>query len=274
VAKTFGHSALVAWSLLGLGPFVLICLLSFRTNTGIFSNPLSMHGPFVLNNYAQAWAGPIGYAGMGDYFRNTIMAAVVTLLVTLSAGSTAAFFVSRVSSRAQQRLLRLFLMGSVVPFVLIIIPLYQGYDALHALNHPALLGIAYGSLSLPVTVLILYSFYLDFPADLLEAAEVDGLTEYSTYLRIVLPLSKAPLTAVGLITLVFVWSEAQIGIIILQSAQSQTIAIGVLGFVQTWQAAYGPLFAGLTIATVPIIIVYLVFNRFIRKGLALGGYFR
>jgi ABC-type glycerol-3-phosphate transport system permease component len=167
-----------------------------------------------------------------------------------------------------------FLVGTVVPFVLIIVPLYQGYNALNILNEPATLGIAYGALALPTTVLIMYSFYVDFPKELIEAAEVDGLSDYSVYLRIVLPLSKAALTAVGIITLVYVWSEAQIGIVLLEHTQNQTVAVGVLGFQGQYMVSYGPMFAGLSLATAPVIILYLIFHRNITKGIALGGVFR
>jgi raffinose/stachyose/melibiose transport system permease protein len=269
-----GQSALLVWTLLAIVPFVFIILLSLRSNQGIFTKPLSVAGPYVWDNYRQAWDGPPGTAGMIDYFTNTLEAAVVTLAVALTLGSAAAYFTTRLRPRAQQWVLRAFLLGAVVPFVLIIIPLYQGYNALHILNNPSTLGVAYGVLALPTTVLIMYSFYTDFPKELIEAAEVDGLSDYAVYLRIVLPLSKASFTAVGIITLVYVWSEAQLGIVLLEQSQHQTVAVGVLGFQGTYLVSFGPMFAGLSLATAPVIILYLVFHRYITKGIALGGVFR
>jgi raffinose/stachyose/melibiose transport system permease protein len=274
VRAGLGQLALVAWSVLAVGPFLLILLLSFRTNTGIFADPLSAKGPYDVQNYVQAWDGPAGTAGMVDYFRNTAVAALVTLVVSLSAGSTAAYFATRIGPRARNWLLRAFLLGSVVPFVLIVIPLYQGYNELNLLNNPATLGVAYGALALPTTVLIMYAFYADFPRDLTEAAAIDGLGDFAAYLRIVLPLSKAALTAVGIVVLVYVWGEAQVGIVLLQQAQSQTVAVGVLGFQGEFTSDLAPMFAALSIATIPVILLYLAFNRFISKGIALGGVFR
>lgn len=272
--RGLGQLTLVAWSVLAVGPFLLIIVLSFRTNTGIFADPLGLKGPYDVGNYAQAWTGPAGTAGMVDYFRNTAIAALVTLVVSLSSGSTAAYFATRMTVRARNWLLRAFLLGSVVPFVLIVIPLYQGYDTLGVLNSPATLGVAYGALALPTTVLIMYSFYADFPRELVEAAAIDGLGDFAAYLRIVLPLSKAALTAVGIVVLVYVWGEAQVGIVLLQQAQSQTVAVGVLGFQGQFTSDLAPMFAALSIATIPVILLYLAFNRFIAKGVALGGVFR
>ncbi|HTX00250.1 MAG TPA: carbohydrate ABC transporter permease [Acidimicrobiales bacterium] len=272
--KSIVQVPLILWSLLGVVPFVLVVALSFRSNNDIFQYPLGFGGSYHISNYVTAWNGPPGTAGEVDYFRNSALAALVTLAVSLGAGSTAAYFATKMSWRASQWLLRAFLLGTVVPFVLIVIPIYQGYNAVDGLNNPELLGIAYGALSLPTTVLILYSFFSDFPKELIDSAAVDGLGEFGTYARIVLPLSKAAITAVGIIVLVYVWGETQLGIILLQAPKSQTVAVGVLGFQGQFTSDLGPMFAGLSIAILPLLVLYLAFHRFISKGIALGGVFR
>lgn len=265
---------LVAWTVLTVVPFVLIMLLSFRNNSDQFAHPLGIGGHYQLSNYKTAWQGQFGSPGLAGYFENTVFAAVSALVVSLAAGSTAAYFATRMGQRARQWLLRAFLLGSIVPFVLLITPYYQAYNSLGLLNNPTALGVIYGVLSLPFTVLVLHSYYSDFPQELIDAAAIDGLSEFRTYLRIVLPLSKAALTAVGIVTLLYVWGEAQIGIVLLQQPHSQTVAIGVLSFQSQFTSELGPLFAGLSLATIPVIILYLVFNRFVSKGIALGGVFR
>ena len=265
---------LVVWTVLCIVPFVLIFLLSFRSNTDIYTHPLGIGGSYQIANYKQAWQGPPEAAGMANYFRNTFLAALAALIVSLFVGSTAAYFASQLPRKTRQWFLRVFLLGSVVPFVLIVIPLFQSYNDLNALNQPVALGIGYGVLSLPTTVLVLTAYYTDFPRELIEAAACDGLGQFSAYLRIVLPLSKGVITAVGIVVLVFVWGEAQLGIILLQQPTSQTVAVGMLGFQGEFTTSLGPIFAGLSIATIPVVILYLAFNRFIRKGIALGGVFR
>ncbi len=272
--RFFKSVPLMLWTILCIVPFILIFLLSFRGNTDIYTHPLGIGGSYNTANYSQAWQGPPAAAGMADYFRNTVLAATAALIISLAVGSTAAYYGSQMSRRARQWFLRVFLIGSVVPFVLIVIPLYQGFNDLNAVNQPVALGIAYGVLSLPTTVLVLSSYYSDFPKELIEAAACDGLGQFSAYVRIVLPLSKGVITAVGIIVLIFVWGEAQLGIILLQQPASQTVAVGMLGFQGEFTSSLGPIFAGLSIATIPVIILYLAFNRYIRKGIALGGVFR
>jgi ABC-type glycerol-3-phosphate transport system permease component len=167
--------------------------------------------------------------------------------------------------------MRLFLLGTIVPFVLLLIPYYQAYQALHMLDSPAAAGVAYGVIGLPTTVLVLYSYFRSFPAELREAAAIDGLGPGRTFLQIVLPLSRGPLAAAGLLLLVWVWNETQLAIVLLQQSGSLTVPVGLLGFQQTFTTDYGPLFAGLTIAVLPVLVLYLAFSKTIIRGVSLGG---
>jgi len=275
--KLFGAARqlpLALWTFLVLAPFVLITLLSLRSNIDIYAHPLGIGGSYHLSNFGTAWTGPLGSSGMQSFFWNTIIAAWTALVVNLAAGTTAAYFATRLGARAQKWYVRLFLVANVVPIVLLLIPYYRVYNAIGLISDPVALGVAYGAFSLPTTVLVLHASFVDFPAELREAASIDGLGEFAAYLRIVLPLSKGAITSVSMLLLVWVWSETQIGIVLLQDASSQTVAVGLLGFVGQFTSDLGPLFAGLTIAMMPIVVLYLVFGRSITKGIALGGVFR
>jgi ABC-type glycerol-3-phosphate transport system permease component len=137
-----------------------------------------------------------------------------------------------------------------------------------------MVGITYGVIVLPTTVLIMHSFFVDFPKELVEAASLDGLGPVGTFVRIVLPLSKGAVFAVSLLALVFIWGESQLGIVLLQTTNEKSVAVGLLGFRGQWTAELGPIFAGLALSSIPIVVIYLLFNRYITKGIALGGVFR
>jgi raffinose/stachyose/melibiose transport system permease protein len=269
------HSLLVLWTVLAVGPFLLIGLLSLRSNTDIYAHPLRLGGTYHFDNYLQAWRGPSGgETGMAGFLRNTVIATVVALTVNLTVGSIGAYFATRLSRRGQTWYLRIFLVGTVVPVVLLIVPYFRLYDNYGLINSPAALGVAYGALALPTTVLVLYAHFVDFPKDLIDAASVDGLGEFTTYLRVVLPLSRGAISTVAILLVVFAWSEAQVGVVLLQATRSQTVPVGLLGFQGTFVSALGPIFAGVTIASIPVIAIYLLFSRSITRGIALGGVFR
>jgi raffinose/stachyose/melibiose transport system permease protein len=266
-----GRVALVLWTILALAPFVLIVLLSFRSNTDIYKYPLGIGGSYHAENYVITWNGTTLGVGMANYLENTGIAAGVGLAVALSFGATAAFFATKLTQKARDIFIALFLTAQVVPFVVIVVPYFQTFNALLLLSHPAAIGVAYGVLSLPTVVLVMHSYFSDFPTEILEANAVDGLSEFRSFIIMVLPLSKAALIASGMLVLIFIWGEAQLGVVLLQDATSQTVSVGMLGYEGTFVTNLGALFAGLSIAMLPLIILYLIFQRFVTKGIALGG---
>ncbi|MFD9114308.1 carbohydrate ABC transporter permease [Streptomyces bottropensis] len=268
------RAALVLWTLLAVVPFVLILLLSVRSNADIYLNGLGITGKILPGNYARAWQGSTGTAGLTSYFSNSLIAAVTALVFNLGAGVTAAYFATHLSDRSRIWFTRLFVSSTVLPIVLMIVPYYQAFNAFGVLNMPVVIGIAYGALALPTTVLIMHSFFVDFPVELLEAAALDGTGAWRTYVRIVLPLAKGAVTAVAMLTLVFVWGETQLGVVLLQSGESQTVPVGLLSFQGQYTTDQGALFAGLSLASIPIILLYLVFHKNVTKGIALGGVFK
>jgi raffinose/stachyose/melibiose transport system permease protein len=273
--RAIGHALLIFWTVLAVIPFLLIALLSLRNNADMFASPLSLRGPYEFNNYAVAWRGPSsGSPGMATFFVNTGIAAIVALVANLGAGSLGAYFATRLSRRAQSRCVRAVMVGTVVPFILLIVPYYRIYDGLGLLDNPSAIGLAYGALALPATFLVLYAHFVDFPPSLLDAGKVDGLGEMGSYWRLVLPLSKGALTTVGALLIIFVWNEAQLGIVLLQSPADQTVSVGLLEFQGIFTTELGYMFAGLTLASVPVIVFYLIFHRTVTRGIALGGVFR
>lgn len=269
-----GHFLLVCWTGIVLVPFILITLLAFRPEQGIFAHPLGIGGGFTLNSFATAWRGPSGGTGLAVYLANSGIIAILALATNLVISSPAAFFATRLSAWLRRWFVRVFLIAGVVPVVLLVIPLFEVFDTLNLVNSPEALAVAYGVISAPTSVLVLHAFFGDFPRDLLEAGSIDGLGLFGTFLRIVLPLSRGAIVGVSLLALIFVWGEAQIGITILQSPDSQSVPVGMLGFQGQFTVQLGPIFAGLAIASIPIIIVYLAFHRSVTKGIALGGVFR
>jgi ABC-type glycerol-3-phosphate transport system permease component len=266
--------ALILWTIVTAVPFVMMILLSLRDNNDVYAHPLGIGGTYHPENFAVAWLGPEGSAGMSSFFLNSIVAVAVSLVVNLALGTVAGYYVIRLPQRVRTVYLSVFLLGSVVPFVLLLIPYYVAFNALSILSMPWAIGIAYGVLGLPTTVLVLSAFFSDFPTELVEAGQIDGLGDFSAFRRVVLPLSRGALAAVGLLEVIGAWGETQLAFVLLQDAGSQTVAIGVLGFQGRYISQLGPLFAGLTLAAIPVIVLYLIFHRFITKGIALGGVFR
>lgn len=275
IATGAGQITAIGWSLLAAVPFVLIILLGFKSNTDIFTNPLGIFGvDWEPSNFAEAWNGPPGGEGFATYLGNSVIVAVIAVAFSLLLGAFTAYFATLASPRVRGFVMRGFLVATTLPLIMLLIPYYSAFSALSLLSSPWAVGVVYVALCLPTCVLILHGFYLGFPDELREAASLDGLGIVATFIRIVLPLSKGPIVAVGMVNGFFVWGETQLAIVLLQAPSSRTIPVGLLDFQGQFSANTGAMFAGLTLATIPLVIIYLIFNRSIAKGVALGGVFR
>ncbi|MFM9458130.1 carbohydrate ABC transporter permease [Streptomyces europaeiscabiei] len=265
----------ILWSLLAVIPFALIALLAFKSNTDIFTNPLGVFDvDWQPQNFSYAWQGIPGGQGFSTYLVNSVVVITVSITGCVLIGAFTSYFATLASTRVRLAVIRGFLVATTMPLIMLLIPYYSAFNMLDLLSSPWSLGMLYVALCLPTCVLILHGFYLGFPHELREAAALDGLGPLRTFIRIVLPLSKGPIVAVGIVNGFFVWGETQLAIVLLQSPASRTIPVGLLDFKGQFSNNTGAIFAGLTLATIPLVIVYLAFHRFITKGIALGGVFR
>lgn len=255
-------------------PFFFIILLSFRSMTAIYQNPLGFNGHWVPQNYKDAWGGPPGGTGFSHYFVNSLVVALTAVAIAGAVGSLAAYFTSLLPAKIRLRVMALPLTATIIPVIALLIPFFQVFNAWGLLSQPIALGVLYAGLLLPTTILVLHAFFVDFPAELREASALDGLGHFGIFARIVLPLSSSPLMAVSLLNIIWVWGETQVALVLLQNADSQTIPVGVLTFQSTFVSNLGPIFAGLTLATIPMAIIYLAFHRVINRGISMGGVFR
>jgi len=265
----------VVWTLLSILPFFFIVLLAFKSTTDIYTNPVGLIDvDWRPENFSEAWGGPPGGVGFSLFLLNTVIVTALSIALSLIIGSMTAYFLTVAGERLRKVLMRIVLVATVTPVVMLLIPYYQASSVLGLLSNPWALAIIYFAIVLPNTILIMYSFYLSFPKELREASSIDGLGAVATFGRIVLPLSKGPMVAVAMINGFNIWGETQIAIVMLTQAQSRTIPVGLLAFQGDFQTNMGAIFAGLAIATVPILVAYLIFQRNITKGIALGGVFR
>ena len=255
-------------------PFLLIILLSFKSNTDIFTDPLGvLDVDWRPENFSEAWFGPPGGQGFAQYVLNSVDVTAIGVAGCVLLGSFTAYFATLASPCVRALVIAGFLAAATLPLIMLLIPDDSAFNALSLLITLGLWA-SDARLCLPTSVLILHGFYLGFPAELAEAAALDGLGLMRTFLKIVFPLSKGPLVAVGMINAFFVWGETQLAIVLLQTPDSRPIPVGLLDFKGQFSDNTGAIFAGLTLATVPVVLLYLVFNRSIAKGIALGGVFR
>jgi ABC-type glycerol-3-phosphate transport system permease component len=266
-----GYAVLILWAIMTIGPFVEMLLLSLKSNFGIYADPFGLTG-FAPANYLVAWNGPLGQVGFVTYFVNTVEVAVLAVVFGVGFGVLAGYSLARTGGRLSNILFRLFALSLSIPLVVAVIPIYEMLENWQLLDTQIGIALVYGAFIVPTATVIMRSFFATFPKEMLEAATLDGCSELGLLWRIVLPLSKGGLVGVIILSLIYVWGEVQFAIVLLNSPESKTLAVGLLGFQGQFLTNEGALFAGLAMATVPILVAYLLLQRNITKGLTLGAF--
>jgi ABC-type glycerol-3-phosphate transport system permease component len=271
VAKFFSQLGVWGWTVLVLIPFFFIMLFATKDTTDIYGKPLALIYKPNWANFSGAWnAGP-GEGTIGVWFINTGLLVTTALIVSLVVAVPAAYFTIFLSLKQNRAVMITVLSGTVVPTILLVIPYFKAYNQFGLLNKPIVTGVAYGVLAIPTTFLLMNRFFLDFPREVLEAGLLDGLSNSKIFRKLVLPLSVGQIVSVGILTLIWAWGDSQIAIVLLQSQSAQPISVGMLSFAADFTTNLGATFAGLSMAAIPPVILYVILSKYVTKGIALGG---
>lgn len=248
-------------------PFVLLLLNSFKENNAITSNPLSLPDSFDLTNYKYAF-DKMGYIVA---FSNSLIVTVVSvLLISLIAAMTAHYFV-RNNTKINQYTFLIMVASMIIPFQAIMIPLVKIYGSLDMMNSKWSLIYMYLGFGSSLAVFIYHGFVKSIPAELEEAAMIDGCTKTQTFFRIVFPVLMPTTATISILNVLWIWNDFLLPSLILVNPDERTLPISTYNFYGTYTVDYGPLMAGLVLTILPIIIVYLGAQKFIIQGVMQGS---
>ncbi len=260
------------WTLIILVPFAGMLLSSLKSNIEIFRDPFGIDlASLKFENYTDAWAGPGGGRPLATYFVNSVVASSVSLLLGISVGTLAAYALARARGAASRWMHIWFIVLLTVPVLVTLVPLFDLTGALGIRNSVLGIALIYSALIVPTTVILMRAYFVSFPLDLVESARLDGLSEMGAFWRVVLPLSQGPLIGVTVVNLLFVWSELALAVVLLLTPDGKTLPVGLTAFKGQYATDFGVQFAGLVIATAPVVLIYILFQRFITRGVALGA---
>ncbi len=219
-----------------------------------------------LTSYTQALSGDIGH-----YYVNSIIVSLSSTLITMLLATLAAYAFARLRFRFKTPLLLFVLFFSLFPPLVQVIPVYQILQALHLLNTLGGLILPYSVFGLPLAVLILMAFFQDVPIELEEAAIVDGLSRFGSFLRIILPITLPGLFTTAIIVFVGDWNEYLFALNY-TSSNTYTLPVGIVNISQTeFTTNFGVLSAATILSVVPLVILILLLERRIVSGLTAGA---
>jgi len=263
------HAILLTYTLIALWPIFLIISNSFKTRKAIFRDPMALPGPdtFSLVGFEKV----LSKSSFDVYFFNSVTVTVVTLAVVLLTGAMAAWALSEYKFRGNTWLALYLAIGIMVPIRLGSVSILQLVVDLNLVNTLTALVLVYTAQSLPLTIFILNEFMRQIPRDLKEAARCDGVSEYTIFLRIILPLTRPAIATVGVFTMVPVWNDLWFPLILAPSDGTQTITLGVQQFIGQYVTDWNSVLASLTLAIVPVLAIYLVLSRQLIRGITAGA---
>jgi N-acetylglucosamine transport system permease protein len=265
-----GHVALAVWAVIVIVPILWTFLAAFKDTTEIFSSPWTLPAELRFENFSRAWTK----ANVGRYFLNSVIVVACGTFLTMLLGSMAAYVLARYKFWGNRFIYFLFVSGLAFPVFLALVPLFFVVKNLGLLDTHTGLVLVYTAYSLPFTIFFLSAFFRTLPNSVAEAGMIDGCSHTRLFFQVMLPMAKPGLISVGIFNIIGQWAQYQLPLVLLSNAKEKwvlTQGIADISVNAGYEADWSGLFAALTIAILPMIIVYAVFQRQIQSGLTSGA---
>ncbi|MGK7953445.1 MAG: carbohydrate ABC transporter permease [Xenococcaceae cyanobacterium] len=253
-----------------LAPILWQVLTSVKVNQDISALP-TIYFPtrFTLSHYAELFARRPFLL----YIFNSALVSIVSTLLCLTIGSPAAYALARLKLPGENIVLAGILIVTLFPYVLLFLGLLEIIKAIGLGNNYLALIIPYTAINLPLTILVMRSFFQQLPKDLEDAAKIDGYKTISMLLNILLPMTIPALVTTGILTFIFAWNEYIFALTFITRDVMKTIPVATaqLGGATLFEIPYGPIAAATILATLPLVMLVLIFQRRIVQGLTAGA---
>ena len=260
------HGLLLVVSVLALFPIYVMVTAAFKTQSDFLAHPWSPFFRPTLDGFDAALDDQFP-----TWFANTVVLSVGAVVCTLVLASLAGWGFARWTFRGRDTILGVLVSLMVVPPVVLLVPLFVFGVEVGMISTFRLVIVIYVGLMLPFSVYMLANFFRTIPPSMIEAAIMDGASSWRVFRLIVLPLSAAPLLTLTVVNLLWVWNELLIALVFLQDDSKKTLMVGITGFQSRYSLDVPVIMAGLTLATLPIVAVYVFGQRFFVRGLVSGA---
>ncbi|MFD9909245.1 carbohydrate ABC transporter permease [Streptomyces sp. NPDC059063] len=267
--NAFSHGFLVLWAVMIVLPLCWILLGNFKTDSQIKSSAWSWPTEWTFDAFQRGWE-----KGVGDYLLNTLIVMAFSVPLTMLLGAMAAYVLARYEFFGNRFLYYFFVAGSMFPVFLALVPLYFMVDRLGMLNTYQGLILVYVAYSLPFTVFYLHSFFRTLPTAVHEAAVIDGASHTRVFFQIMVPMAKPGLISVGIFNVLGQWNQYILPLTLMQKQSGgdkdrSMLAQGLVSLMNqgNYETDLPALYAGMTISMIPVLVVYLSFQRQVQSGL-------
>jgi len=269
-ARAFAvHAVLIAYSALALGPILLVVMNSFKSRNAIFGSPLSPPNAstFSLIGYEKVFRA----SHIVVYFENSLIVTIVSMGLVLLFGAMAAWALSEYRFRGSTALALFLSIGIMVPIRLGSVAILNMMRTTGLNDTLTALILVYIAQGLPMAIFILSEFIQQIPKDLRDAARCDGVPETRIFFEVIAPLLRPAIATVAVFTIVPIWNDLWFPLILTSSDTTHTITLGVQQFLGQYITDWNSVLAALSMAILPVVVIYVIFSRQLIAGLTSGA---
>jgi ABC-type glycerol-3-phosphate transport system permease component len=271
VAGVIRYGFLGFWAALCVLPVILVISTAIKDPNIVTGDPFQLFSSIRLENLSDAWT----LGNFGHYFVNTLVIVIPTVVGVVVMSTMTGYALARFDFRGRHVMFYLFILGLMIPFFALMIPLYYNLRDLHLLDTPLaviLPSIAgAGGTGLPLGVFLMRAFFLDMPEELADAARVDGAGEWDVFRRIMAPLAIPGASALAILSFLSAWNTFLLPLLYYQGEENRTLATGLLLFTGGRTTEIELTAAGTLIMIAPVVVFFLLFQRHFIRGLTSGA---
>ena len=262
------HTMLLLYTVIALFPIFLVIINSFKARKAIFRSPLSIPTPetFSLEGYVTVWER----AGFPIYFRNSLVVTLVSIFCILLFGAMAAYALSEYNFKGNTLLGLYLALGIMIPIRLGTVGILRLVASMGLVNNLWALILVYIAQGLPLTIFVLTSFMSQVPREMKEAARVDGASEYRIF-GLVLPMVRPAVATVAVFVMIPIWNDLWFPLILAPGESTKTVTLGAQQFLGQFVSDWNAVLASLTLAMIPVLILYVIFSRQLIRGITSGA---
>jgi multiple sugar transport system permease protein/raffinose/stachyose/melibiose transport system permease protein len=255
------------WTAFAAGPLTWVAMISLRSTSEFLAAPYALPESWRFDKYATAWTA----SGYDTYFANSLIVVGTSVTIVTIVGAMAAHCLARYRFPGNRAVYFLIFSTIVLPPQITIIALFQTLAAIGLYDSRTGLVLVYAAVQLPLTVYILESFFARIPADLFDAARIDGYSEWAAFWKVAFPVAMPAIATVVILNTILLWNEFLYAVVLIADDARRTLPLGIQKFMGDQLEDYGMIATGLMIAIIPVVLVYAFFSEKLIQGMTAGA---
>lgn len=266
VIRTIIFIWFITYAICIIYPLLWMLISGFKTKSELFLNTWAFPKEWLWENYKTAWD-----VGVGRYFFNSVFVTSVSVVLSVIISACCAFALSRFEFKGEKIILLIVVGALMLSPQVSLISLFKLLQKLKIYNTYLALIIPYVAFRIPFTTFLIRSYFLDLPREVEDAAYIDGCNSWGVFWRIILPMSKPIVSTASLLAAMQVWNEFMFALVFIEDSNLKTIPIGLMSLRSTLSTDWTVLLAGLSISVIPMVILFIIFQKQFVRGMTSGS---